>query len=469
MPAPSAPRSLAQGWLGLSRWRAWAHSKLLFIAAAALLLSRRPSALTILELIATAAAAASFGYGINEIADRASDDRAGHPNRASRVSLSSRIGFLVTTAGGALGLSLLWAADAAAPVLVGLSLTLAGAYSVAPVRLKQRGIIGLVTAAAAQWPIPVLAIAAVEPRGWLRGAAWATALLGLAIGMRHEAVHQYEDVGADRRAGVATYVARGGSAWKIIRGSYAAELGLLGPALALTWPGSRAAVFVLVAWVLLAEALSRGGLRTFSVRLQPGVEPALATYSFCLLPVTLALSRLAAPASLGVAVLVLVLGYPYGGGRLISLVWAYRRQRLIRELRRTVPAGASFILIDEDMWALEGVAGLDPVPFIEHQGRYWGRPESSAHAIAELERLRRAGASFLVVAAPALWWLDYYDGLRRHLDRRRRVVDNDRLVVFDLGRAVSDVAHATRLGRRRGRRTMGAVDPAAAELALDAD
>jgi 4-hydroxybenzoate polyprenyltransferase len=457
------------GWLGLSRWRAWAHSKLLFIAAAALLISTRPSALTILEMIATAAAAAAFGYGINDIADRASDHRAGQPNRASRVSLSSRIGFLVTTAGGALGLSLLWAADAAAPVLVGLSLTLAAAYSVAPLRLKQRGIFGLVAAAAAQWPIPVLAIAAAEPRGWLRGAAWAMAMLGLAIGMRHEAVHQRDDAAADRRAGVATYVARGGSAWKVMRASYAAELGLLGPTLALTWPRSRAAVFVLVAWFLLGEALSRGGLRTFSARLQRDAEPALATYSFCLLPVTLALSRLSAPASLGVAALLLALGYPYGGGWLISLFWAGRRQRSIRELRRTIPAGASFILIDEDRWALEGVAGLDPVPFIEHQGRYWGRPESSAHAIAELERLRRAGASFLVVAAPALWWLDYYDGLRRHLDHRRRIVDNDRLVVFDLGRRVNDIAHATRLGRRRGRRKVRAVDSAGAELALDAD
>jgi hypothetical protein len=40
---------------------------------------------------------------------------------------------------------------------------------------------------------------------------------------------------------------------------------------------------------------------------------------------------------------------------------------------------------------------------------------------------------FAVVAWPAFWWLDYYAGLERHLrSRYRRVLDGERLIVFDL-------------------------------------
>ena len=54
-------------------------------------------------------------------------------------------------------------------------------------------------------------------------------------------------------------------------------------------------------------------------------------------------------------------------------------------------------------------------------------------AIRELERLRQAGASFMVFAWPAFWWLDYYARFRRHLRSRFRcALENDRLIAFDL-------------------------------------
>jgi hypothetical protein len=44
-----------------------------------------------------------------------------------------------------------------------------------------------------------------------------------------------------------------------------------------------------------------------------------------------------------------------------------------------------------------------------------------------------AGAGFIVFAWPAFWWLDHYAGLHRHLRAHFRcVLENDRLVVFDL-------------------------------------
>jgi hypothetical protein len=105
-----------------------------------------------------------------------------------------------------------------------------------------------------------------------------------------------------------------------------------------------------------------------------------------------------------------------------------------REWTALMPPGNAFILVDEDKWdTAETIAGRRRLPFLEHDGEYWGKPANDETAIRELERLRQAGASFMVFGRPAFWWLDYYAGLHRHLRARFRcVLENDRLVVFDL-------------------------------------
>jgi hypothetical protein len=70
---------------------------------------------------------------------------------------------------------------------------------------------------------------------------------------------------------------------------------------------------------------------------------------------------------------------------------------------------------------------------LERDGEYWGNPPDAETAVRELERLRRAGAQFVVFAWPAFWWLIIYAGLRRHLRARYRcLLETDRLVIFDL-------------------------------------
>lgn len=111
-----------------------------------------------------------------------------------------------------------------------------------------------------------------------------------------------------------------------------------------------------------------------------------------------------------------------------------RRVRLtLDEVLSVIPAGDSFILIDEDQWETSDViAGRRRIPFLEHDGRYWGPPADGEQAVREFERLRAAGADYMVVAWPGFWWLDHYRALRDCLNQTRRILENDRLIIFDL-------------------------------------
>src|SRR5204863_172344 len=60
----------------------------------------------------------------------------------------------------------------------------------------------------------------------------------------------------------------------------------------------------------------------------------------------------------------------------------------------------------------------------------------AAKAIAELERLRREGAAFIVFASPCFWWLEHYTGFHSHLQQQYQpVFRDDELIVFELRKA----------------------------------
>ncbi|WP_375474537.1 glycosyltransferase family 2 protein [uncultured Nostoc sp.] len=117
----------------------------------------------------------------------------------------------------------------------------------------------------------------------------------------------------------------------------------------------------------------------------------------------------------------------------LNLSWSERLQIAMQEIASVIPAGKRLILVDENQWSCEMLPEFDALPFLEHDSQYWGAPLDDEIAIQELERMRQAGASFMVIAWPAFWWLDYYSGLRNYLSSNfRRVLDNSRLVVFAL-------------------------------------
>jgi glycosyltransferase involved in cell wall biosynthesis len=104
-----------------------------------------------------------------------------------------------------------------------------------------------------------------------------------------------------------------------------------------------------------------------------------------------------------------------------------------REVAELLPANARAILVDEDQWRHDFMAGRSFIPFTERDGQYWGPPADDASALAELERLRRAGAEFMVFGWPAFWWFHHYLGLQRRLEENfRKVLHNERLIIFDL-------------------------------------
>ena len=106
------------------------------------------------------------------------------------------------------------------------------------------------------------------------------------------------------------------------------------------------------------------------------------------------------------------------------LLYRLLLRRLPEAVARVVPAGATVLVVsrgDDELLRLPGVRAWhlprDP------DGRYAGHhPADGAEAVARLEELRAAGAGYLVIPEPSLWWLDHYPEFRRHLAEQGREV-----------------------------------------------
>jgi len=115
---------------------------------------------------------------------------------------------------------------------------------------------------------------------------------------------------------------------------------------------------------------------------------------------------------------------------------ADRMRAMEAELAALIPPGGRFILVDQEEIA-SGLVLDDRTrwPFLERHGEYWGPPADDATAIRELQRLRDAGAEFIVFARCGFWWLEYYSGLSDYLRRDcQQVMANERFVAFRLPR-----------------------------------
>lgn len=111
-------------------------------------------------------------------------------------------------------------------------------------------------------------------------------------------------------------------------------------------------------------------------------------------------------------------------------------ERVRRTIAEAVPAGTTVLVVSRGDDGLLAVDGRRARHFPRARGEYAGyHPGDSRQAIAMLEEERTAGAGYVVFPATAVWWLEHYGELSRHLDGRYRRIfsDSETCVIFDLG------------------------------------
>lgn len=115
-------------------------------------------------------------------------------------------------------------------------------------------------------------------------------------------------------------------------------------------------------------------------------------------------------------------------------VWIHRLDEAAAEFREARLGDAPYVLVDGNQLAGSELDLAGRVRrIVEREGDYWGEPEDSRQAIAELESLRAEGARFAVIAWPAAWWLDHYEDFAEHLGSLyRRCYSGKRIAVYDL-------------------------------------
>jgi glycosyltransferase involved in cell wall biosynthesis len=127
------------------------------------------------------------------------------------------------------------------------------------------------------------------------------------------------------------------------------------------------------------------------------------------------------------------LGFAADPEKWIGESWWRRIAHAIEDLRRVLPAAQPFVLVDGDQWACSALDDRPAMPLFERDGQSQGCPGDDPSALAELDRQHRRGARAVAFAWPAFWWLDHYPRLARRLrDHCTCLLENDRLVVFDL-------------------------------------
>jgi 4-hydroxybenzoate polyprenyltransferase len=163
--------------------------------------------------LVTAIGAAAFGHVVNDLSDIGADRLAGKQNLVGSLSTLTRVGLLAGCLAAALApwiwLPHLWLAGA----FLAAELVLLVAYSVPPVRLKERGVMGVVTDAGYALILP--ALIALVLFGPATGHLAVTPFVLVAVvaslaGVRGIVWHQISDLANDRVSGVDTLVMRTG-------------------------------------------------------------------------------------------------------------------------------------------------------------------------------------------------------------------------------------------------------------------
>jgi 4-hydroxybenzoate polyprenyltransferase len=198
----------------LIRHRAWWFNKIpLSVFLGIALVAGKPLTphvgAAFVALVAAVCCAANYGYALNDLFDLEEDRRGGRVNAAANVSRRYIWMIIALSGAGALAFATA-AAGIAGLALTSVELMLPLVYSIPPIRVKERGLPGILADALAAHVYPaLLALIVVQHLGlyFTRGTLTVTVgLWALATGLRGIISHQLQAAEHDQMAGLSTIV-----------------------------------------------------------------------------------------------------------------------------------------------------------------------------------------------------------------------------------------------------------------------
>lgn len=111
-----------------------------------------------------------------------------------------------------------------------------------------------------------------------------------------------------------------------------------------------------------------------------------------------------------------------------------RRFGILQQIAALIPRSDSFVLVDDGAFG-DGplVDERECIRFPVSPATPRGAPPNDQAAIDALEDMRRDGAQFLIFVKPALWWLQNFPGLLRHLESNyTRELSSENVHAFNL-------------------------------------
>jgi GT2 family glycosyltransferase len=96
------------------------------------------------------------------------------------------------------------------------------------------------------------------------------------------------------------------------------------------------------------------------------------------------------------------------------------RERIREIVADLLPVEATVLVVSKGDPELLQLGGRPARHFPEAEDGGWAghHPADSGEAVATLEAMRETGGQFIVFPQTGLWWLQHYEGLQEHLERR---------------------------------------------------